>query len=261
MPIVTAASGSAARIAPVVRREPSSRVLPIGRDRAVGVLVAQVPRPQRRVAGERRRRLARQPRLGAHDVGVRVPVAHAVGHHAPAGHHAEPGVPLRAAERPCRDPVHAAHVPGEQRGHERQSGVFGRVGHRHQALEHRGVHAIGRRLERLPEQEAPHGVEAAARRSARSPRRPPRDRTSDHHRIAVRDRPVVDAQPEPRVRRVSAHGSDPARRSGGRPRCTRRPCGSRRTVARPMRAPRPDPTGPPSRPRPPRRPVHPRGHR
>ena len=241
-------------------REPSSRVLPIGRDRAVGVLVTQVPGPQRRVAGERRRRLTRQPRLGARDVGVRVPIAHAVGHYASAGHHAEPGVPFRAAERPSRDPVHATHMPGEQGGHDRQSGVFGRVGHRHQALEHRAVHAIGRRLERFPEQEAPHGVEAAAGDPRevlvhlRANELGPPPHRGPH-------RPVVDAQPEPRIRRISAHGPDPARRSGGRPRCTRRPCGSRRTVARPTRAPRPDPAGPPSRPRPPRRPVHPRGHR
>ncbi len=195
-------------------RQPAPRELAVRGNDAVRVLVAQVPRPQRVVSGEHLRGPAREQRLRPHDVVVEVPVPQASLDDAPARHDPEPCVALRAAERPPRDPIDAAHVTGEQRGHDVQTGGPSDVRHRDQSFEHLGIDVLGLRLERLPEQEHADRVEPGGGDPLEVScglrlveRRPP------PHRGA--GRPVVDAEPE-RLRCIDAGRHAPAVRPATR---------------------------------------------
>ena len=77
MPIVIGRPGSCRRIAVVMRSSHASPTPRVGRDRAVRVLVAEIPGPDAGMAGERGRGRGRQALLGVDDLGVGVPVADA----------------------------------------------------------------------------------------------------------------------------------------------------------------------------------------
>ena len=185
-------------------RQPSPRELAIGGNDAVRVLVAQIPRPQCRVSGERVRDPARQQRLRLHDMVVQVPIPQPVLHDPAARHDPETCVAFRATQCPRRDPVDTAHVPGEQGRHQVEAGALGEVRHRDQASEHQRVDAIRLGLERFPQQEHADRVESAGG----DPREvlgglPFVEHGPPTHRGAAR--PVVDAEPE-RLERVRSHG-------------------------------------------------------
>jgi hypothetical protein len=95
--------------------------------------------------------------LGVFDRPVGVPVAKpAVGDLA-ARNDPEAIITGRAAERPGRDPVHTAHVTGEEGGDERE--LTGEIGDRDKMFQHLPVDGLRGRLEAVPGQEHPHRVE------------------------------------------------------------------------------------------------------
>ncbi len=141
----------------------------VRRAHAVGVLVAQVPRPQRWVACQGGGGLAGQPRLRFAHRGVRVPVAQRLPAELPAGEHPEARVAVCAAQRPVGNQVHPAHVTGEERGHDGHPRPLRQVRDHHEPIEHGRVHPVWRRLEDVPGQEEPDRIEAPCRPSAPGP--------------------------------------------------------------------------------------------
>ena len=115
------------------------------------------------MASQRGGRLSRQQRLRVRDIRVRIPVAQAGFGDSATGDDPEAVVAVRAAERPRRDPVDAAHVAGEEGGHDRQTCPAGDVGDRDEPVEHFPLRLIGRRLEGFPGQEQPDRVKSAGR--------------------------------------------------------------------------------------------------
>ena len=159
------------------------------------------------------------------------------------GHHTKAIVAIRPAERPRRNPVHSAHVPGEEGGNERDAGPGGQIRHGDQPIQHAPIHLARGRLEVRPGQEEPDRVETA--------RGNPCEIGGDLRAIEVRppphrrsSRPVVDAEPETLARRPGVSqrclcrlvARDRAPRRGDRARDSRRPCGWSRSGARPRRA-------------------------
>ena len=175
--------------------EPIQGRRPARRHDTVRVLVAEVPCPEGVVAGQGGRHFPGQQRLGAGDDWVGVPVAQADRGDLATGHHPKAAVAVRSPERPRGNPVHSAHVPGEEGGHDRQTRPAGEIRHRDEPVEHVAVHFVRDGLETLPGQEQPDRIETA--------RGDTREVGEDllfvevcppPHRRARR--PVVDADPE-----------------------------------------------------------------
>jgi hypothetical protein len=154
-PAVTSAVSSAARIAAAMRR------VSAGRKHAVRILVPEIPRPERVVAGKRGCDFKGQQSLCVRDDRIGIPVAEPGFDHRPTRDDSEANVAVRAAERPRRDPVHPAHVAREQRRNERKPELAGKIGHGDELLDHRPVDLIRGRLEVLPGQKDANGVEPA----------------------------------------------------------------------------------------------------
>ena len=221
--------------------QPLPRRRPGRRDHAVRVLVPEVPHPNSVVAGQRSSRLARQQGLRPGDTRVRVPVPQPASVDPAVAHHTKAIVAVGPAERPCRNPVHAAHVTGEEGGNERDARAGGQIRHGDQTIQHPPIHLVRGRLEVRPGKEDPDRVETA--------RGDPREICGDLRAIEVRppphrrsSRPVVDAEPKTISRRERVRQRclrvvrDRAPRRGDRARDSRRPCGWSRSVARPRRA-------------------------
>jgi hypothetical protein len=177
-------------------REPGAGGGSVRWEHAVRVFVAEIPRPERVVARQGSGSLRSQQSLRVRDNRIRVPVAEPGADHRAARDDPEATVAVGAAERPRGDPVHAAHVTREQRRDEREPELAGDIGDRDQPFEHRLVDRVRCRLEVLPGQEHPDGVEAAPGdpREVGGDLRPVELRPPAHRRAR---RPVVDAYAKP----------------------------------------------------------------
>ena len=194
-PIVTSAVSSALRIAELRRTSHSRADGLLGGIDTVGVLVAEVPRPDRLVPREGGGSLCGKENLSIADRRIAVPVAQPSSHDGATGHDPEARISVRATERPGRDPVHSAHVAGEEGGDQRQPEPGGEVGDNDETPEHLAVYPVRGRLEVFPGEKHPHGVETAGG--------DPRKVGFDLRRVEARPpahrggrRPVVDADPE-----------------------------------------------------------------
>ena len=80
---------------------------------------------------------------------------------AAVGHNAKAIVAIGPAERPRRNPVHSAHVTGEEGGNDREARSGGQIRHGDQPIQHAPIHLVRGRLEVRPGQEEPDRVETA----------------------------------------------------------------------------------------------------
>ena len=192
---MTSAVSSALRIAEVRRVSHARAADRVGGTTQFEFLVAEVPHPDRLVPGEGGGSLPGQQGLGSCDRPVGVPVAETGVDDAATRDDPEARVTARASERPGGDPVHAAHVAGEEGGDEVEPESGGEIRNPDELLEQRAVDPVRGGLEVFPGQEHPHRVEAAGGDPCkvgfdlcRLEARPPAHRGPR--------RPVVDADPE-----------------------------------------------------------------
>ena len=205
-PIVTRASGSAARIA---RGHPPEPAPARARGRAARrSSSARCRGPTPRAPGARR---ARPPPRGR-AAPARAPISASVYQSRspsattlPAAHHPEPRVAPRPPQRPARDPVHPAHVAGEQRGHDaRRPRLARRRPPRRAARASRGRPASGEGWKSSHSRKSRTESMPAAATRAKSRATSPGSKR-DHQAMADASRPVVDPEAE-RSAGLSWHG-------------------------------------------------------
>ena len=201
VPTVTSRPGSSARSADVIRSSHRSAAAGVGRDRAVRVLVAEVPRPHRGVPGERGRR--RRPARSSWASTISGSAYQLRSTRRPGCDRAArrpPGTGRRRRRRPVAHagiqftplmwPVNSVTISCD-------AGFRGGVG---------GVDdvrratarsmAIGGGLEVLPAQEDADGVHAGGGDPGEVAPDDAAGRSGGSHSIAVADGPVVDAEAE-----------------------------------------------------------------
>ena len=160
-PTVTRAFGSAVRIAETICRSHSR-----ADDRVGGITQFEFSFPRSHI--QTASWPARAPAVSVanracarSDERIRVPVPQRASVDPAVGHHTKAIVAIGPAERPRRNPVHSAHVPGEEGGNERDAGSGGQIRHGDQPIQHAPIHLVRGRLEVRPGQEEPDRVETA----------------------------------------------------------------------------------------------------
>ena len=129
---------------------PLSGVLRRRRLAQIGKLVAEIPGEERRMVPDALAHPSREENLRLEQRGVGVKVADAAIRHSIAADRAEAARGRVAIERPARQPVHAAHVPAEERRHRAQSGFGDAVHEGVEAAQGRRVHRARSGLKRIP---------------------------------------------------------------------------------------------------------------